>query len=103
MSRQVTEQIKKTKPGTVAFLQYINDEGTELSIIHVFLDADAFDHHVEGAMERAKASMEYIEPTRREVYGMPSDKVLEMLSPSSESGIIFQTTPQATGGYIRSI
>ncbi len=38
LNQKVAEQIHANKPGTVAFLQYINEEGTELSIIHVFPD-----------------------------------------------------------------
>lgn len=100
-SQKVTEQIQSDKPGTVAFLQYSNEEGTALSIIHVFPDADAFDQHVAGVEERAKKAVEFIEPTSREVYGMPSEQVLAMLKPPDESGIDFQIMPDRTGGYIR--
>lgn len=99
--QEVTEQIRANKPGTVAFLQYFNEEETELSIIHVFPDADSFDRHVEGADERAKAAFEFIEPTRREVYGLPSDQVVAMLRPPDGSGIAFHIMHQSTGGYIR--
>jgi quinol monooxygenase YgiN len=100
-NQKVTEQIEANKPGTVAFLQYINEQGTELSIIHVFPDADSFDRHVTGVDERVKAALEFIEPTRREIYGMPSGQVLTMLRPPHESGIAFQIMPQPIGGYIR--
>jgi quinol monooxygenase YgiN len=101
LNQKVAEQIQANKPGTVAFLQYINEEGTELSIIHVFPDSDSFDQHVKGVDERAKAAFEFIEPTRREVYGKPGDQVLTMLRPPDESGIAFQIMPQPVGGYIR--
>jgi quinol monooxygenase YgiN len=101
LNKKVTEQHKTNKPGTVAFLQYLNEEGTELSLIHVFPDADSFDRHVVGVDERAKAAFEFIEPTGREVYGMPSDQVLAMLRPPDGSEITFHTMPQSTGGYIR--
>ncbi|HEX9387270.1 MAG TPA: hypothetical protein VF918_13185 [Anaerolineales bacterium] len=101
LNQKVTEQIKTNKPGTVAFLQYLNEEGTELSIIHVFPDADSFDRHVAGVDERAKAAFEFIEPTRREVYGMPSDQVLALLRPPDGSEITLQSMPQSAGGYIR--
>ena len=100
-NKKVMEQLKANKPGTVAFLPYLNDERTELSIIHVFPDADSFDQHVEGADERAKVAFEFIEPTRREVYGMPSNQILGMLRPPDGSEITFHTMPQSTGGYIR--
>lgn len=101
LNKMVSEQIKTNKPGTVAFLQYINDEGTELSIIHMFPDAESFDRHIAGADERASVALEFIEPTRREVYGMPSKRVLEMLRPSVGSDIAYHIMPHHTGGYIR--
>jgi len=101
LSQKVTEQIKANKPGTVVFLQYFNDEGTELSIIHVFPDAASYDRHGEGVVERAKAALEFIEPTRRELYGTPSDQALAMTRPPDGSGITFNHKPQLNVGYIR--
>lgn len=101
LSETVTEQIKATKPGTVAYLQYLNAEGSELSIIHVFPDADAFDKHIVGAVERTKAAFEFIEPTGREVFGMPSDQSLAALRPPAGSGISFSHRSQLMGGYLR--
>lgn len=100
-AQAITEQIKADKPGTVVFLQYLNEEGTEQSVIHVFPDADAFDRHSEGVAERAKAALEFIELTRREIYGMPSDQALAMSRPPDGSGITFNHMPQPMGGYIR--
>jgi len=101
LNQKVTEQIKQNKPGTAVFIQYLNEEGTRLSIIHVFPDAESFEKHVEGADERAKAAFEFVEPTRREIYGVPSERVLKLLKPPDGSGISFQFMPQATSGYIR--
>ena len=101
LHQQVTEQIKTNKPGTVAFLQYLNEDKTQLSIVHVFPDAESFDLHVEGVDERAKSGYELVEPIRREVYGMPSERVLEMLRPPDGSEIAFHSMPQPMGGYIR--
>ena len=101
LNQKVTEQIKTSKPSTVAFLQYLDEQGEELSIIHVFPDAESFDRHVEGAERRAKTSMDFVEPTRREVYGMPNDQVLAMLKPRDGSGIAFHIMAKASSGYIR--
>ena len=101
LHQKVVEQIKADKPGTVVFLHYLNEEGTEYSVVHVFPDAEAMDRHTEGAGERAKAAFEFIEPTRREIYGTPSDQILAMLRPPDGSGIKFNHMPQPIGGYIR--
>lgn len=103
LHKKVTEQIRTNKPGTIVFLHCLNEDGTELRIIHVFPDADAFDKHVEGVDERAKAAFELVEPTSREIYGIPGDRVLEMLRPPDGSEIAFNSLPQPMGGYILSI
>jgi len=98
------EHINAEKPGTVAFLQYLNEEGTELSIVHVFPDADAFDRHGEGVAERAKAGFEFIEPISRELYEMPNEKTLAMMTairPPDAPEIEFHHKSQPMGGYIR--
>jgi hypothetical protein len=99
----MTEYIMAEKPGTVAFLQYLNEEGTEQTVIHVFPDADAFDLHGEGVVERARASFEFIEPVRREIYGMPNDKMMAtmQLRPPGAPEVVFHHMPQNMGGYIR--
>jgi len=102
LSQNVSEYIQANKPGTVAFLQFTNQEGTELSILHVFPDAESFDRHVEGAGERANKAYEYIVPTRREIYGLPSDQTTLNLTPPDGSGIALNQMAQFIDGYIRS-
>ena len=100
-AQMVREHIKTNKPGTVAFLQYLNEDETELSILHIFLDAEAYDRHLEGLAERVKGSFEFIEPVRRELYGMPNEQALRMSKPPDGSGMTFDHKPKLMGGYIR--
>jgi len=102
LSENVSKFIEANKPGTAAFLQFTNADGTELSIIHVFPDADAFDKHNEGAGERSSKAFEFIVPTRREIYGLPSDQAMAILTPPEGSGISINQMSQVVGGYIRS-
>ena len=100
-AKAMTEQIQADKPGTVAFLQYLNEEGTEQSVIHVFPDAEAMDRHSEGVAERARDALEFIVLTHREVYGLPNDNALASLRPPEGSGITLTFMPHSMGGYIR--
>jgi quinol monooxygenase YgiN len=104
-AQMMVEHIQTEKPGTVAFLQYLNEEETELSIVHVFTDAKAFDRHGEGVAERARAGFEFLEPISRELYGMPSEKAMTMMTairPPGAPEIEFHHMPQPMGGYMRS-
>ena len=55
--RAGAERLRREKPGTVAFLAYASDDGAEVSIVHVFPDADAMDRHMEGVAERSKEGL----------------------------------------------
>jgi hypothetical protein len=99
--RQVAEQAKANKPGTLAHLAYLNEEGSELSIIHIFPDAEAMELHMKGVDELAKKAYEYVEILSFEVYGKPADMVLERMMQIVGSGITLNIRPQLIGGYIR--
>lgn len=100
-AQMMVEHIQANKPGTVAFLQYLNEEETELSIVHVFPDAEAYDQHLQGVGERAKGAFEFIEPIRRELYGMPNEQALVMSKPPDASAMAFHHKPKRMGGYLR--
>jgi quinol monooxygenase YgiN len=69
--RQVAEQAKANKPGTIAHLAYLNEQGSELSIIHIFSDAESMEMHMKGVDELAKKAYEYVEILSFEIYGKP--------------------------------
>jgi len=100
-AQTMIEHLQANKPGTVAFLQYLNEEETELSIVHVFPDAEAYDRHLEGVGERAKGAFEFIEPIRRELYGMPNEQAMPMSRPPDGSTMAFDHKPTRMGGFIR--
>jgi len=99
--RQVAEQAKANKPGTIAHIAYHNEEGTELSIIHIFPDAEAMELHMKGVDELAKKAFEYVEILSFEIYGKPTETVLEGMMQIVGSSIALNIRPQLIGGYIR--
>jgi len=98
---QVAEEIKIDKPGTVAFLAYINEDGTEATVVHVFPDGESMALHLQGAGERAKRSAEWLQAVRWEIYGDPGDEVMEEMKKFAASGIAMTVKPHSVGGYIR--
>ena len=99
--RQVAEQARQHKRSTLAHLAYHNEAGTELSIIHIFPDAEAMELHMKGVDELAKKAYEYVEILSFEIYGKPTDTVLENMMQIVGSGITLNIRPQRIGGYIR--
>ena len=99
--RQVAEMTEANKPGTLAHMAFLNDEGTEMSIVHLFPDAAAMERHMVGVDELATKAHDFMESVRLEIYGTPSDGVLEMMRQIAGSGVALVVKPQSVGGYIR--
>ena len=59
------------------------------------------DHHMEGVVERSKEAFQFIESAGFEIYGAPSDDVLQMMKRIADSGLPVRIYPQLLGGYLR--
>lgn len=101
LSRKMTPLIEEGKPNTVFFQSYLNEEGTELTIVHVFPDAEAMDLHLQGADERSGSAREFIQPQHFEIYGPASAQAMAMLRGEAASGIGLTVKPQNLAGFIR--
>ncbi|HEX2089002.1 MAG TPA: hypothetical protein VHI54_03575 [Actinomycetota bacterium] len=102
-SRKAQPALEAEKPRTVGFLMYLNEGGTDLSIVHVFPDAESMAIHFEGADERSKAAYEFIEPAGWEIYGAPTQAALEtMKEAASKAGVSLKVQPEMMGGFLRS-
>lgn len=102
LSEEVIESLRQDKPRTVLFLAYLDDEGTQVSFLHAFPDAESMDLHFEGADERAEAAYRYLEPRGWEIYGRPSEAALEsMRQASAGAGVPLTVLPDHLGGFLR--
>lgn len=101
LSREVAPLIEADKPHTVFFQLYLNDGGTELTVVHVFPDADAMDLHFQGADERSKKAYEFLQPQHFEIYGTASDQVMSTMRHETGPGVDLIVKPQSLGGFIR--
>ena len=100
--REVLQMLEAEEARTAAQLVYLDDTGTNLSIVHVFADADAMDIHVQGADERSKAAYEFMDPAGWEIHGTPSDAVLQMMRQAATSaGVALTVQPEHLGGFLR--
>lgn len=99
--RQVAEMTERTKPGTVAHLAYAGEDGSAVSIVHIFPDAESMEVHMHGVGELAKKAYEFMEIVSFEIYGQPGDRALEMMQQAAGGGITLSIKPNRLGGYIR--
>ncbi len=102
LAGEVGSGILAEKPRTVAYLMYLDDEGTEMTVVHCFPDADSMDLHFEGADERSAAAYEFMEPQGWEIYGTPNDRALEtMKQAAARSGSSLSVQSGYLGGFLR--
>jgi quinol monooxygenase YgiN len=102
MWADVVGTLETSKPATTAQVAYLSEDGSRLSIVHVFPDADALAAHFLGADERSRAVYEHIEPAGWEIYGRPHDEQLAGLrSEAVSAGVTLTVVPDAVGGFLR--
>src|SRR5882762_785666 len=81
--------IEANEPRLIAFNEYANEEGTEVAVVQVHPDAASFEFHMGVVRERAqRAYAETLDATTGvQVYGTPSDPLLEMLRQQAGLGV----------------
>jgi hypothetical protein len=99
---QGARALEAQKPQTLVFVSYVDPAARAVTIIHAFGDAAAMDLHVEGAEERAQAAYELLEPDGWEIYGRPSEQVLESMRRSADSfGVTLRVQLEYVAGFLR--
>jgi quinol monooxygenase YgiN len=99
--RQVAEFTEANKPGTVAYLGYLNEAGGEATIVHVFPDAESMERHMRGVGKIAEKAGEFMEIVSWQIYGRPNNAVLEAMLKIAGPKVTLSIKPQPIGGYIR--
>jgi hypothetical protein len=92
---ELSDFIKANEPRLIAFNEYVNDEGTEVGVVQVHPDAESMAFHMQVIRERAAvAYAEIVDATTSiQVYGTPSDAIVEMLRQSAGSEVPLTVKP----------
>jgi quinol monooxygenase YgiN len=100
--QEAAKLLQAEKPRTLAFLIYADRDGRTVSIVHVFADAASMDVHFVGADQRSSAAYEYIAPKGWEIYGKPSESVVEtMRRQATSAGVGLRLQPDLLAGFLR--
>ena len=102
LQREVARMLEAEKPRTLVFLTYVDAEGSQMTAVHVFADAESMDLHFEGAAERSAAAYEFLVPDGWEIYGTPSANVIEMMrGAAASSGVRLNVQAELVAGFVR--
>jgi len=99
----LVEFVQAKEPRLLAFNEYVDDEGSEVAVVQVHTDAESMAIHLEAVAERAaRAYAETLEATTGiQVFGTPSNPVIEMLRRQAGSGVPLNVKPHHLGGFVR--
>ena len=95
--------IQANEPRLLAFNEYANEEGTEVAVVQIHSDAESMATHMEVVAERAAAAYaETVDATTGiQVFGTPSNAVVEMLRRQAGAGVPLSVKPIHLGGFVR--
>ena len=101
---QLSDFIEANEPRLIAFNEYADDDGTEVTVVQVHAHSQSMEFHMGVVREQAeRAYAETLEGTTSvQVFGMPSDAVLEMLRRQAGSGPSVTVRRHHLGGFTRS-
>ena len=98
---QAVERFLAGRPGTLTHSAYLNAEGTEVSVVMTFLDADAMDVHMQGlgaSPQRAQESMEFVS---LQIFGSPRPATLQLIREMVGPETPIMLRPDPVAGYTR--
>ena len=102
--RELLDVVEVKEPRLIAFNAYVNEDGTELTVVQVHPDPDSMLFHMQVARDHiSEAYLSVLEKTERiDVYGKPSDTALEMIRQLAESEVPLSVKANHLGGFTRS-
>jgi len=100
----IASQLMADKPRTSVFLAYLDSDGTAVTAIHVFADAESMDIHFEGSEERSERAHDVLLPGGWDIYGAPSDPVIEtMRRAAAAAGVPLTVHSDLVAGFVRGV
>jgi hypothetical protein len=102
LQRDTATLLLAEKPRTLVYLAYLTGNGEQVTILHGFADAESMDLHVQGVWERAKVAFELLQPDGWEIYGKPSEPVVDQMREAAATfGVSLTLQPEYVAGFLR--
>ena len=100
----LVEFIEASEPRLIAFNEYVNEAGDEVTVVQVHPDTASLEAHMQIVRERAQqAYAETLDATVRiQVFGRPTDAILEALREQAGNGVELSVNGEHLGGFTRS-
>jgi hypothetical protein len=101
---KLAEFIEANEPRLIAFNEYVNEAGDEVTVVQIHPDAESMEAHLAIVGERAReAYAQTLDATVRiQVFGQPTQAILDTLRQQASSGVEISVNGDHLGGFIRS-
>ena len=102
ISAAISARLEAEQPRTLSQLLYLDETGSQMTVVYVFADAESMDLHFEGADERARTASAYVDLAGFEIYGQPSPATLAALQrAAAAAGASVTVQPDYLAGFLR--
>jgi hypothetical protein len=100
----LVEFIEANEPRLIAFNEFVNEAGDEVTVVQIHPDAASMEARMEIVRDRAmEAYAETLDATVRvQVFGEPTDAILEVLRQQAGNGVEITVNGEHLGGFTRS-
>ena len=100
----LVEFVRAHEPRLIAFNEYLNEVGDEVTVGQVHPDPQSMEAHLEIVGEHAQdAYAETLDATVRiQVFGEPTQAILDILRRQAGNGVEISVNGQHLGGFTRS-
>jgi quinol monooxygenase YgiN len=101
---KLVEFIEANEPRLIAFNEYVNEAGDEVTVVQIHPDAQSMEAHMEIVRERAREAYAHtLDATVRiQVFGEPTQAILDTLRQQAGSGVAISVNGEHLGGFTRS-
>jgi hypothetical protein len=95
--------IAENEPRLIAFNEYVNDAGDEVTVVQIHPDTASMEAHLGIVAERAReAYAATVEATVRiQVFGEPTEAILQILRQQAGDGVDVIVNAEHLGGFTR--
>lgn len=93
--QEVTDLVKAEEPRMLYFAEHVSEDGSETTTVQVHADADNMAYHMELVGVHIQAAAEYLDWSSMsiDIYGSPTDAVLEQMRQIAGSGVSVTVSP----------
>lgn len=100
----LVEFVEANEPRLIAFNEYVNEAGDEVTVVQVHPDAESMEAHMAIVRDRAQeAYAQTLDATVRiQVFGRPTQAILDSLRQQAGNGVEISVNGEHLGGFTRS-